>query len=97
MTSVTRLPASCSDYNRVLNHLMRLRGLWNRTPSENVRRRTEAAMSVWGRRARELREIEMNGFAAKIQRSEPLTNDERARRQGLIFGHNGQARGFKVF
>lgn len=48
----------CRDYNRVLNHLRRLRDLWARTPSLNVQRRTETKLSVWGRRARELKELQ---------------------------------------
>lgn len=47
--------------------------------------------------ARELSEwLELAEMRAKIDRGERLTNDERARRQGLIFNHPGKPSGFCV-
>jgi len=39
---------------------------------------------------------ELRMLSEKIERGERLTNDERARRQGLIFNHGGKASGFCV-
>jgi hypothetical protein len=39
---------------------------------------------------------ELDALNAKIKRGEKLTNQERARRQGLIFNHAGNASGFCV-
>lgn len=39
---------------------------------------------------------ELDALTAKIERGESLTNEERARRQGIIFNHSGKASGFTV-
>ncbi len=39
---------------------------------------------------------ELDALTAKINRGENLTNDERARRQGIIFNHSGKASGFCI-
>lgn len=42
------------------------------------------------------RQTELDSLAAKVNSGERLTNDERCRRQGLIFNHHGKAEGFCV-
>lgn len=42
------------------------------------------------------RQTELDLLDAKVNSGERLTNDERCRRQGLIFNHHGKAEGFCV-